>query len=398
VSVIDASRCNARVTSGCRHPAPAFASTPGALAVDAAVHTLYHASGGASSVSMISTSACNADSMTGCAQTPVTVGVGESPAAIAVNHRTHTVYVASSGSGATGTVSVIDANTCNATDQAGCAHVQTLQVPGGNPDDIAVNARTDTIYVGTITGSGPDLISVFNGAICNATNTLGCDQTPATVAVGNSSGIAETSSLNLAVNLETNTIYASNVYDIGPFPPPFLGNTVYVINGASCDAANTTGCNQSPATVTIAPNPPFGSNPSGIAVDQGTNTIYTANIADGEHPGTVSVIDGATCNGQNTSGCGHTPVTTAAAFGANSLAIDPTTHTVYVGNIEDTSVSVINGETCNGTNATGCNQTPKDVAVGDYPTSIAIDPDAHTAYVQDAEGVTLVPLTRDADR
>ena len=34
VSVIDASRCNAQTTSGCRHPAPAFASPPGALAAD----------------------------------------------------------------------------------------------------------------------------------------------------------------------------------------------------------------------------------------------------------------------------------------------------------------------------------------------------------------------------
>ena len=67
--------------------------------------------------------------------------------------------------------------------QAGCGPVSTLQVPGGNPDDIAVNPRTDTIYVATITGSGPNLISVFNGATCNATNTAGCGQTPATVAV-----------------------------------------------------------------------------------------------------------------------------------------------------------------------------------------------------------------------
>ena len=57
-----------------------------------------------------------------------------------------------------------------------------------------------------------------------------------------------------------------------------------MINGAICDAANTTGCGQTPATVTIAASPPVGSNPSGIAVDQATDTIYTANIADGETP------------------------------------------------------------------------------------------------------------------
>ena len=266
------------------------------------------------------------------------------PDAVAVDHRTHTVYVANHGSGATGTVSVFDARTCNATDQAGCANLQTLQVPAGNPDDIAVNAATDTIYVATITSSGPDLVSVFNGATCNATYTGGCDQTPATVAVGSSGDAPNNSSLNLAVNQATNTIYASNVFNIGLGPPPFLGNSVYVINGATCDAANTTGCGQTPATVTLAPNPPIGSNPLGIAVDQATNTIYTANIADGEHPGTVSVINGETCNGQDTSGCGQTPATAPAGFGANGIAIDHRTNKVYVTNIEDTSVTMINGD------------------------------------------------------
>ena len=306
---------------------------------------------------------------------------------------THTVYVANSGSGTTGTVSVIDARTCNATDQAGCANLPTLQVPGGNPDDIAVDPVTDTIYVATITGSGPDLVSVFNGATCNATDTSGCDQTPTTLAVGSSGDAPNNSSLNLAVNQATNTIYAANVFNFGG-PPPFLGNSVYVINGATCDAANTTGCGQTPATVTLAPNPPVGSNPLGIAVDQATNTIYTANIADGEYPGTVSVINGATCNGQNTSGCGQTPATAPAGFGADGIAIDHKTHRVYVTNLEDTSVSVINGATCNGQHTTGCSRTPPKIAVGNYPGSIAVDPKAGTAYVSTPEGVSVIPLTR----
>ena len=307
VSVIDASNCNAQTTTGCRHPAPAFTSQPGALAADAAAHTLYDTSG-ASSVAMINTSACNTDSLAGCAQTPPTVTVGEFPDAVAVDHRTHTAYVANHGSGATGTVSVIDDRTCNATRSAGCATVSTLQVPGGNPDDIAVDPATDTIYVATITSNGPDLVSVFNGATCNATSTGDCDQTPATIAVGRSGDAPSDSSLNLAVNQATNTIYAANVFNNGPdMPPPYLGNSVYVINGATCDAANRTGCGQTPATVTLAPNPPVGSNPSGIAVDQATNTIYTANIADDEHPGTVSVINGATCDAANTHGLRPNP-------------------------------------------------------------------------------------------
>ena len=301
--------------------------------------------------------------------------------------RTHTVYVANRGAGTTGTVTVIDARTCNATHAAGCANAKTLQVPAGHARDIAVNAATDTVYVATVTSSGPNIVSAFNGATCNAKTTLGCDQAPATLAVADSGG--GNSALNIAVNQATNTIYAINIV----FPPnnaPQIGESVYVINGATCDAANTTGCGQTPASISTGNN----TNPSGIAVDQSTNTIYTANVWDGEYAGTVSVINGATCNGSNITGCGQTPQSVAAGFGAAGVAIDQTTHRVYVTNIEDTSVSVINGKSCNGTDTTGCAETPPKVAVGNYPAAIAIDPAVDSAYVTNLDNtVSVIPLT-----
>jgi DNA-binding beta-propeller fold protein YncE len=388
LSVIDASRCNAQTTRGCRHLPPAVAISAGRLAADPTAHTVYVASG-ANAVSMINTRSCNASRPAGCTQTPPAVTVGDSPDAVAIDHRTQTLYVANQESGSTGTVSVINARTCNATNLAGCGSTSTLQVPGGNPDDIAVDSATDTIYVATTTATGPNLISVFDGATCNATDTTGCQQTPPTLQVGDSGGGQFDSALNIAVDKVTNTIYATNTVKN---TVPFMGNSVYVINGATCDAANTTGCGQTPATITIAPNPPIGSNPGAIAVDQATNTVYTSNIADAEHPGTVSVINGAICNGQNTSGCGQTPGTVEVGFGAEDVAIDRTTHKVYVTNIEDASVSVIDGATCNGSNITGCNQTPPKLAVGDYPGAIAVDPAIGTGYVQDIEGVSVTSL------
>ena len=393
ISVIDASRCNADTISGCRHPAPSFTSQTGLLAADPATHTLYHASG-ASAIAMTNTSSCNADRLSGCAGMTPTVTVGESPQAVAVDHLTDTAYIANHGSGSTGTVSVINTRTCNAHTSTGCGHLQTLQVPAGNPDDIAVDSATDTIYVATITSSGPDLVSVFNSATCNAGDAVGCGQTPATVAVGSSGDEPENSILNLAVNRATNTVYAANVFNTGlGSPPPFLGNRVYVINGATCDAANTTGCGETPAVVTLSPNPPVGSNPFAIAVDQATNTIYTANIADGEHPGTVSVINGARCNGQDTSGCDQTPPTAQAGFGAAGIAVDHTAHEVYVTNIEDTSVSVISGATCNGSDTAGCDRSPTDVSVGNYPDAIAVDPTVGSAYVSNLDNtISVIPL------
>jgi len=330
ISVIDASRCNAQTTAGCRQPAPAVVLATGAGAADPDVHTAYFTSG-TSTVSMIDTASCNAGHLSGCAATWPTVTVSTGPDAVAVNRQTHTIYVANAGDGNSGTVSVINASTCNATSTAGGATPATLHVPGGHPDGITVDTATSTIYVATITSKGPNLISVFNAATCNATRTTGCGQTPAMLKAGDSAG--GNSALNLAVDQATNTVYATNVIFN---TVPFGGDSVYVINGATCDAGTTTGCGQTPATITA------GFNPWGIAVDQATDTIYTANIADGEHPGTVSVINGATCNGTDSTGCGQAHPKVAVGNYPGAVTVDPASGTAYISN-NDNTLSVIHG-------------------------------------------------------
>jgi DNA-binding beta-propeller fold protein YncE len=383
VSVIDAARCNATDTRGCRHPGSAVAiSQPGASAADPAAHTTYVTTG-TNAVAMINTQACNTHHLAGCARTPAQATVGTFPADIATDPGTHTVYVANFGSGSTGTVSVLDASTCNATDTTGCTNQSTLAVPGGHPDALAVNAATGTLYVATITAGGPNQVAVFNFATCNAVITTGCGQAPAVLQGGHSAG--GNSVLSLAVNPATNTLYATNVITN---TVPFRGRSVYVFNGATCNSTNHTGCAQAPATVNA------GFNPWGIAVNPATDTIYTANIADGEHPGTVSVINGATCNGTNHTGCGQAPATVQAGFGSVGIAIDAAANMVYAANVEDTSVSVINGNTCNGTHHAGCHHTPAKDAVGNYPGTIATDPAVGTAYISNADNtVSVIPLT-----
>jgi DNA-binding beta-propeller fold protein YncE len=390
VSVIAATRCDAQSTRGCRPRVPEVPNVSGGLAADPAVHTTYVASS-ATAVAMIDDSTCNAFHTAGCAKTPPSVTVGTNPAAVAVNPATHTVYVANEGPftpGSTGTISVFDDRDCNATDQSGCATVSALDVPDGNPDGIAVNPRTDTIYVATLTSNGgPDLISVFNGNTCNATTASGCNQTPAHAPTGHNGDGDSTESV--AVNAATNTIYATS----DTLGNPFVGHSVYVIDGPTCDAADMAGCGNPPEQISVGSDPVFGdANPFGIAVDQATDTIYTANIFNGEGPGTVSVINGNICNAHNTSGCGQTPAVAPAGFGANAIAVDPTHNRVYAANIEDTSVTTINGHTCNGTKTNGCQITRARPIVGDYPDGITIDPSAGTAYVADSEGVSLVAL------
>ena len=394
VSVIEASRCNAEVTSGCRPTPPSVPIIAGGIATDPAVGTLY-ATTGTDAVAMVSTQTCDSRTMTGCAVTPPRVTVGTNPDAVAVDLSTHTVYVANSGSGQAGTVSVLNATTCNATNSAGCSDVSTLRVPGGNPDDIAVDARTDTIYVATTTAHGPNLLSVFNGATCNATATSGCGQKPATLQLGDSGNARGNSILNIAVNEATNTVYATNIAGLNA---TFEGDKVYVIDGAACDAANRTGCSHAPASIT--PDDPLQTGaaiPWGIAIDSADDTIYVALEAGGDYDGSVAVINGATCNGADTTGCGQTPVLIPAGFGISEIAIDPATHTIYATNHEDASVSVIDGARCNRFTSRGCGLVPPTVPAGSYPGfdpgTITVDPAVGTAYVRSVFGVSVIPLS-----
>ena len=80
------------------------------------------------------------------------------------------------------------------------------------------------------------------------------------------------------------------------------------------------------------------------AVDQNTDTVYVANVNDS----TVSVINGATCNATHTSGCATTPPTVQVGAGAFNVAVDNSLHTVFAVNQGDDTLSAINTRTCQG--------------------------------------------------
>ena len=78
-------------------------------------------------------------------------------------------------------------------------------------------------------------------------------------------------------------------------------------------------------------------NPTGVAVDPGTHTVYVSNQNDhftngNRDDGTVSVIDASTRTVTATIPAGKTPV---------EVAVDPGTHTLYVTDVGDSTVSVI---------------------------------------------------------
>jgi len=276
----------------------------------------------------------------------------------AIDQATHTLY-ASDGS-PSGTVAVINTATCNATTTSGCAQHPPMVKIGAFPGPPAVNPVTHTVYVAY--GNTGNKVAVVNAATCNATDTSGCGQAPALVKVGTGTAI-------LAVSTATDSIYAP------ASGPGFSGDTVAVLNGATCNGTDHSGCGHLAATAKV------GSGPFGAAVSDHTHTLYVANNANGDSPGTVSVINTATCNGTVTTGCGGPFPTAATGASPLLIAADTRTGTMYVTDLSSASVTVLNGSRCNAETTGGCGTATREQAVGSSPFGLAVNPPTSTVYV-----------------
>ena len=331
-------------------PAVPVGVNPVEVAVNQVTHTTYVGNGGENTVSVINGTACNAIHTSGCGQIAATVTVGNNPLGVAIDQATNTIYVANAGEN---TVSVINGATCNRTNTSGCGQDPPTVTVGGGASLLAVDPATDTIYVGSFDDS---TISVINGAACNGSNSSGCGQVPPTVKVGSFPD-------GVAVDKRTHTVYVANGGD----------TTVSVIDGSSCNGTNSPGCTQSPSTVDV------GGSPAELAVDQATDTVYVP-VFLSDVLGFVAMIDTATCNGGQTSGCSQPPPTAPAGSGPVHVALNSTTHTVYVVNEEDSSVSVLDANTCNATVTSGCAKTPPAMAIGFNGGAADVDLATDTVY------------------
>jgi DNA-binding beta-propeller fold protein YncE len=472
VLVVNGKTCNAAVTSGCGTSPKTITvgATPEGVAVDEKTDTVYVANADDGTVSVINGATCNADTTSGCSQTPPTVTVGAQPVVPAVDEATNTIYVPNSNPDGAGSVSVINGSTCNATVTSGCGQVPPTVTVGGSPYAVTMDQSSNTAYAVDHTG-GLGEVDAINGTTCDATVTTGCSQKPAVITVGstpndavvnpvthkvyvaneedNSVSVFDATTCNgqqskgcatpapematgfnnsyLDVDTATDTVYVANQDD----------NTVSVLDGAACSPDHIGGCRKSsPTTLT-------GDGPVGVAVDQPTHTVYETNreahsvsvinantcnvhrvtgcatvwptvsgtvplqgmavnpvtdtvyIADSEPQfddngnttsfagNTVSVLDGAHCNATVVSGCGKPMTSVTVGGGPNVVAVDATTNTIYVANFNDSTVSVIDGRTCNGTVTSGCSHKPVTVAGGHHPDGIALDTATHTLYVAD---------------
>jgi YVTN family beta-propeller protein len=376
LAVVNGATCNAPVRTGCGQTTPATLAGPNpfSVAVNPASRSVYAGDVGGTEglpfeLSVLDAATCNTIRRAGCTPNPPVIPMQFAPLGVAIDQATNTVYATNSfnSSGNGDTVSVINGATCNATVTTGCRQTPPMVKVGKLPVGLAVDRATDTIYVANIGGT---TVSVINGATCNSNDTSGCGRTPARVHLG-------TSPVAVAIDQATDTIYALN---------PGTPSTVSVINGTTCNGTVTSGCGQTPPTVTVGNASNNFGGLEGLAVDATTNTVYVVNAGDG----TVSVINGAICNSTVTTGCGQTPAhVNVGRQGYGYVAVDPATGLVYVSDNLDDTISIINGNTCNGKISFGCRRTPPAAPVGANPAGLAVDQATHTLYADDNGGGTV---------
>lgn len=207
------------------------------------------------------------------------VVVGRNPDFVAVNAVTNTIYASDAGAG---TVSVID----------GASNKTTATITvGGMPQGIAVNPATNMIYVALFAGLS-STVSVIDGS----DNSI-----VASIPVPGATYVVADSF--------TNRIYTSD-----------SDNTVRVIDGSS----NT-------VVATIS----FSSVLEGIAVDVTRNLVYVEEVAT---PPSVGVIDGSTNTVTNT-------ISVPQAGFLTGLAVDSSLNQIYASDSLVMKLFVISGAT-----------------------------------------------------
>ena len=350
LSVAGVSRCNATNTAGCRVLPPSVPDHEFMMSVDPATGTLYAANVGKPLIDVLSAATCNAAHLTGCkpvAEIPMPDPQANlSPIAAA----SHTLYASDPFSD---TVSVVNTTACNAHHTAGCSATPPAFAVGPGPGPGAFDTATRTLYVPY--GVKASKVAVINTATCNATNTAGCTQAPAHVTVGNGTFI-------LAVSQATNTVYAP----ASGYAGAGHGHTVAVINGATCNGTDHSGCDHLAAIVRA------GLNPLGVAVDDETHTVYVSNNGgSGDVPGSLSLINDATCNGAHTSGCGTHPPTVTVGRSPQWVAVDVGTGKVYIADEFSADISIVNGARCSAAEP-NCRAAVREQPAGSTPVNLAI--------------------------
>jgi DNA-binding beta-propeller fold protein YncE len=420
LQVFNGATCNVNTQSDCSMVS--VAQLPADIlpwsfpAIDSNTHTLYLPAQPDPALgdqlgyaAIIDGSTCNGTNHSGCAQTPPLVQIGAFSNSAFIDETTNTVYMVSVGSN---TLSVIDAATCNGQNPGGCPRRVPALATGLAPVQCAVNPSTHTVYSAS---TDTNTVWVLDASQCNSRHSQGCTKFARITPVGGTP-------MGLRKNPDTHSLYVANygantvsIIDTNQcnqnnpagcnrkwpkfnanYMPRFFEvnrstNSIYVsllgtnelavINGATCNASTTSGCFSLPRT-------PVGHLPQQLAVDETTNTIYVVNQGDDVTPSTVSIVDGSHCNGSDTSGC-HGPWPVApVGVGPQALTFNPNDHTVYVTNTDDNTVSVIDTTHCNAADSSGCTPVAT-FPVGAGPRAASVVFATDTLFVADRDDLSV---------
>jgi len=275
------------------------------------------------------------DNSTNTVLAPITAGLV--PFGVAVNPKTNKIYVTNIGGGIctdepSNTVSVINGSTD--------AVEHTIRLDGIGPAFVAVNPKTNRIYVAVNGGccASEHTVAVIDGSTDAVVDYVDVDPDPFVVAVNPRTNLVYVTHAGVdkmtVIDGSTDTIRAT--FSIGSeargiaFDPS--GKFVYVA------ARNTNQLAVVDArTNTVVQSIPVGGAPHGVLSDPENGRIYVTNRgACDSTPGTVSVIDG-----HRRSVVATVRVGTCPRF----LDRDPRTGLLYVPNAStDRSVSVIQAQ------------------------------------------------------
>lgn len=271
--------------------------------------------------------------------------------AIALNTSNGKVYAVDE---AHGTVSIMNSTTGSAL---------TVKV-GEGPDALAVNQTTGRVYVAN---SGSATVSVLDGEK---------DSVIATVNAGPHPYV-------LAVNETTNKIYVTNSFsDIVMEIDGATENTVPLKIGSAdniiADPASNRifliGYEDPEVTVLNGATHAVGKISAGMhlwgmALDESLNVLYTTQTTGGN-----LLALNLKSNEKKVIPTGAIPC---------AIAINPKTHTIYVANYGDNSVTVISGRT---------HTAVAKIVVGKHPQALAIDSTANLVYVANAhsDNITII--------
>ena len=134
------------------------------------------------------------------------------------------------------------------------------------------------------------------------------------------------------------------------------------------------------AVIAIIADGSNGQQPVALAVDSSTHVLYVAN----QLTSSISVIDTTTDTMTATIDVGGTK------GGLSALAVDPATNTIYAANTDDGTVSVIDGSTDTVMRTIDVTRNPMGTIVDRDPMGVAVDPTTDTLYVADYRSVSVI--------